>query len=509
MTNSKSSIKLASIITYITLILGNTISIVYTPFMLSQLGKSQYGTFSLVNTIISYIHLLDLGLSSATIRYNSKYMAEGKDEELKRLNGMILLLYCLISLVGILVGGIIILFSDNIFSGGLATSEISRLKIMIVIAIINLAFAFPFTVFNGIILANERFVFVKSLNLLRTVLNPIIMVSILVFGYKAIGMLIGSTIFNFLLGSINIFYCRKKLNIKFIFNKFDKKIFKEIFNYSFFIFLGSIAYQIFWSTDQIILGMFVSSAAIAVYTVGAQFNNYYTAFSNVISNMFLPKLSKMVANNNMNEIMKLLIKVSRIQYFIATYILGGFFLVGQSFIKRWAGDGYEKSFIIALLIMIPQIISIIQNLFSTLLEAMNKHRVKSFIFLCVAVVNLIITVILVQKYEAIGCAIGTCIGMIINGVSNNLYYIYKLNFNMGYYWKEIFKLIPATLLSVGISYFIIDKINPQSYFTIALSAIIFSIIYLVINWITTFNNEEKGLLKLHKRNITEDKTQLV
>lgn len=88
-----SSIKIATILSYLTLIIGNVISIFYTPFMLSHLGKSQHGVFSLVNTIISYVFLLDLGISNAIIRYNSKYLAENKEKELKNLNGMFLSMY--------------------------------------------------------------------------------------------------------------------------------------------------------------------------------------------------------------------------------------------------------------------------------------------------------------------------------------------------------------------------------------------------------------------------------
>ena len=90
----KNNLKFATIISYITLFAGNVISIFYTPFMLSKLGNSEYGLFSLVNTIISYIYLLDMGLGNAIIRYNSKYMAENDEEGLKKVNGMFFSLYC-------------------------------------------------------------------------------------------------------------------------------------------------------------------------------------------------------------------------------------------------------------------------------------------------------------------------------------------------------------------------------------------------------------------------------
>ena len=49
------------------------------------------------------------------------------------------------------------------------------------------------------------------------------------------------------------------------------------------------------------------------------------SFSNVISSMFLPKLTKItVVNSDKSELMKILIKISRIQFYIASFIFCSF-----------------------------------------------------------------------------------------------------------------------------------------------------------------------------------------
>lgn len=491
----KNNIKTATIISYITLLLGNVISIVYTPIMLTTLGRGEYGLFTLVNTIISYIYLLDMGFGNAVIRYNSKYMVGNDEEGLEKINGMFLVLYCFIAIIGIIMGIIIYANLGNIFAKGLNIIEIQQIKLMFIVALVNLAFAFPLNVFSGIIMANERFVFTKVLALIRAVLNPLIMVGVLILGQKALGMLIASTIFNVSLGIVNIIYCLKVLKVKMKFGRFDKEILTEIFKYSFFIFLSAIAYRIYWSTDQFILGMFVGAAPIAVYAIGSQFNGYFISFSNVISNMFLPKLTKLATEENKEELMKILVKISRIQFFIASFILIGFVLVGKQFILIWAGEGYELSYYIAILLMIPQIFSIVQSLFATMLEAMSKHRVKAIIYLGVAIFNLILSLFLVQSLGAIGCALGTAIGMTINSLLNNLYYKFKLNLDMGYYWRNIRNLVLPTIICLGIGDIVVKFINPINYVGILIFGIIFTIVYVLIFWILALNKYEKSLIK--------------
>lgn len=488
------NITIATIISYISLILGNVISLMYTPFMLASLGTGEYGLFSLTNTIISYVYLLDMGFSNAVIRYNSKFIADNDNEGRENLNGMFLILYISIAILGAIIGYIIYINLDRIFINGLTTNEIDRIKIMFIIALINLVVAFPLNIFNGIIIAHEKFIYTKILGLFRTVLNPLIMVMVLVMGYKAIGMLVASTIFNIFLGLVNIYYCFIKLKINIKFKKFDKVLLISIFNFSFFIFLGLIAQKIYWSTDQVILGMFVSSTSISIYAIGSQLNGYFKVFSNVINSMFLPKLTKLTAKkSSKEEIMSILLKVSRIQYIIAMFIFIGFLLIGKSFIKIWVGEEYYTSYYIALFIMIPQIISIVQALFATLLEAMNKHRVKAIIYLGVAILNLILTLILVKDFGAIGCALATVFGLFVNAIINNLYYSLKLKLDMKYYWKEILKLFPSTILVIISGVIIVNFININTYLDIAKFIVLFTVCYIVIMWKAGLNDMEKSM----------------
>ena len=482
------------VITYITIILGNVISLVYTPFMLTRLGKSEYGLFSLVNSIVAYIYLLDLGFGNAVIRYNSKYMIEENEDGRKKVNGMFLSLYLVLALISIVIGTIIYFNLGKMMSKSLSVHEVMETKQMFMVAIVNISLSFPLSIFNSIITAHEKFVYIKLLNLIRTIMNPAIMIMVLLFGYRAFGMVIGSTVFNLLLGLVNVFYCFKILKLKIKLGAFDKVLFRQIFNYSFFVFLGAIAYQIYWNSDQLIIAMFVGSAPIAIYAVASQFNTYFISLSNVLSSMFLPKLTKMVTiEANKKDLMALLTKVGRIQYYICSYIFVGFVLVGKQFIVRWVGDGYSYCYLIAIVLMFPQIFSIIQSLFATMLEAMNMHRVKAYIYLSIAILNVIISVILVKKYQGMGCAIGTAIGMIINAVANNLYYKYVIKLDIKYFWIDMLKLVIPTTISFILGFFALGLFNLTSYISILMFGILFTIIFFIVFWVLGFNKFEKKI----------------
>ena len=82
----KNELKIGSLISILSILLGSIIQILYTPMYMKYLGTSDYGINSLVQSIMGYVGMLNLGLGSAIVRYTIRYRAEGKIEEEKSLN---------------------------------------------------------------------------------------------------------------------------------------------------------------------------------------------------------------------------------------------------------------------------------------------------------------------------------------------------------------------------------------------------------------------------------------
>ena len=71
-------LKAGAALNYAVILLNIGVGLGYTPYLLRMLGQSEYGLYSLVASVISYLTLLDLGLGNAVVRYTAKYRAEGK-----------------------------------------------------------------------------------------------------------------------------------------------------------------------------------------------------------------------------------------------------------------------------------------------------------------------------------------------------------------------------------------------------------------------------------------------
>lgn len=180
------------------LFIGNAISLFDTPFMLKTLGQVEYGLYGLANPIVGYLTVLDFGFGNAAIRYTAKYKAESKEEKLKYMYGMFLALYTFIGLVTFFIGVCMSQNAELFFENGLLPQELQTIKILLILASINLAVSFLFGIFTSIITAYERFIFFKISSIIRHVFNPIVYIPVLFFGYKSIGLIVATSILNHL-----------------------------------------------------------------------------------------------------------------------------------------------------------------------------------------------------------------------------------------------------------------------------------------------------------------------
>ena len=95
-------IKLGALLSYLSILINIVAGLVYTPWMIQTIGESDYGLFTLANSLIT-LFLMDFGLSSAATRYLSKYKAEGNQEKINNFMGLIYKLYLIIDVIIFLV----------------------------------------------------------------------------------------------------------------------------------------------------------------------------------------------------------------------------------------------------------------------------------------------------------------------------------------------------------------------------------------------------------------------
>jgi O-antigen/teichoic acid export membrane protein len=491
-----SQLKIGALLSYVILALHNLAGLLYTPFMLRMMGKSEYGLYSIAASIVAYLTILDLGFGNAIVRYTAKYRAENKTEEQYKMFGMFFLLYCGIGLIALAAGGILYWNAENIFDAAMTANELARTKIILALMVFNLAITFPFSLFVSIITAYEQFVFQKVFAIIRIVLNYATMIVLLNLGYKAIAMVVVATIFNLLTLGSNFWYCRHYLKVKLKFAKFQWDFLKEVSIYSFWIFLNAIMDRIYWSTGQFVLGAFAGPAVVAVFAVAISLEHMYMSFSTAISGVFLPKVTAMtVKDSDGKAISDLFIKTGRIQYCVMILVLTGFFLFGRQFIHLWAGVGYDDAYIIAMLFFVPLTIPLIQNIGITILQARNQMKFRCILYFIISLVSLGAQIPLAKYYGGIGCACAIAGALTLGQIIvMNVYYQVRQKINIVGFWIEIIKMsfVPAALTIL--TYYVLQNIALDSVLKLVTGIALYLIVYLPLFFMLSMNAYERDLI---------------
>ena len=489
--------KVGVLLSYGQTVISTIISLVYTPVMLRLLGQSEYGLYTLVNGFISNLALLSFGLGSAYVRYYSRAQVKDGEEGVSRINGMFMVIFLCISLLSLFVGGILVANTHNIFGAKLTPSEVNTARILMGVLVVNIAISFPCSVFVSYVTAKEQFFFQRVSSMIRTVLNPIVMLPLLLMGYGSISLVAVTLILSLATDAVNIWYSVKKLGMRFAFDKFDFGLLREMAGFSFFIFLNMIIDQINWTVDTTLLGMLSGTVATAVYGVGSQIHRLFMTLSTAISGVFIPQINRIVARGEDDmQLTCLFTRVGRVQFMLLMLVLTGFIFVGEPFIEAWGGMEYSGAYPIALLLMIPVTVPLIQNLGIEIQRAKNKHQFRAKVYFFMALFNVVVSIPLCMRYEGLGCAMGTAISMVVcNGFVMNWYYHKHIGLDMIYFWKSILSMLPSMAPTCALGFVAVKLIDFTGYSGVMAFALPYTAVYCAFLYALGMNSDERGMVK--------------
>lgn len=501
--------KAGAALSYISMGLGYLVSILYTPIMLRLLGQSEYGLYNLVGSVVAYLGLLNFGFGSTYMRYYSRYKVREDGDKIATLNGMFLIIFSGLGLLAMVAGSILAANAGTIFGAKLTAVELDRAKILMLILVVNLGISFPSIVFSSHITANEKFVFQKLVAMIRTVVNPFVVLPVLLLGYGSVGMVVITTVLNVTIEVIYAVYCLRKLEMRFSFRNFDFPLMREMTVFSSYIFINLIVDQINWNIGKFLLGRFHGTVMVAIYGLAAQLNTYYLRISTNISHVFIPQLHQMVAEANDNmKLTHLFTRIGRVQFIILSLICSSLIFFGRPFINFWAGPNYDEAYPIALLLIIPGTVSLTQNIGIEIQRAKNMHQFRSWLYLILAIGNLLLSIPLSRLYGGVGAAIGTAISIFVgNGLLMNWYYHAKVGLDMHYFWREILRFSPAFIAPTAVGILSNHFLDTTNKWIFLISAFFYVLVFCLSMWQWGMNSYEKDLiskpiirlLKLRKR----------
>ena len=495
MSQEKDQLKVGIILNYANMILGNLIPIFYTPVMLSLLGQSEYGLYKLSGSVTSYLSLISLGIGSAVTRYLIKAREEeGRDAE-ERFLGLFMVIFRIIALLALIIGTALTLNLRRWYGASLTADELARMKILVFLMVCNTALSFSQSPYVAVVGAHEKFIFQQCINIVTTCVGPLLNILMLVLGFASIGMAISTLIIGILCRLVFTLYTSKRMGIRPRYHNMPTSALREILTFSFWVFVSNVVGQLYNATDTVMMGALpeLATTGVAVYSVGNVFNSVVFSLTIGISSLLAPKVNRMVFSGTDNMVLTdLAIRVGRVQGLIFGLVVSGFVVFGRQFTYLYAGDGYQDAYWVALLMMIPNMVPLVQSICLNVITARNQHKFRALVYLGIALANVVGTWFLMQIMGIIGAALMTGLALIVGqGFAMNWYYHKKTGLDMIRFWKEVGKVYVIPAVMCGVMLPLGKYIDFSNWFKMLLGIVCYTVVYCCLNWCVVINSKEK------------------
>lgn len=497
---AKNQLRIGAAMSYVSMAVGALIPMFYTPVMLKLLGQNEYGLYKLATTITTYLSLISFGIGSAVVRYLIKFRADEDTIGEQKMFGLFNVIFMVISVTALLLG-VLLAFNINLFySQSLDNSQISELRVLVLLLSLTTAINLLSTPYNSVVTCHERFIFLQFVNFLTTVVPPVLYLIVLYLGFASIGMVSVSLFFTVVTRVVYCIYVRKSICIKPIYHEMPIHLLKEVLTFSFWVFVATVVNQLYNATDTVIIGSVpaLATKGVAVYNIGVTFTNMMNSFTQGIGSVLTPKINVMVFKDASNtELTDAVIRFGRLQCYIVAIVCGGFITFGKQFIRLWAGPDYGEAYWVCLCTMIPICIPLIQNVALSIVVAQNKHRFRSIVYLGIAIINVVGTILCVNNFGIIGAAFVSGIAYVIGtGIIMNWYYWKEIGLEIPRYWKSIANIFIIPLIMTIIGLFVLKFISLNKWIPLLGGIFIYTVIFAVVNWFFVMNDYEKDIFRV-------------
>jgi len=412
MTDTKRKIVRNSIANYLFRGFQIAIGLYLFPFILHRVGAVMFGIWLLVQSITGKFGLLDVGLSRSIMKHVSEYIAKGKKE---KVNEVINTAFLFFLIMGSIAAAALFIFGHS-FLGYFEIQNYEVARSITYLLAISILFRLPYHTFPSILKGLQRYDVLAEVNFVGSIVR--LLTVIIVLSKWGLNGGIIDLVF-WLLVTEQITYILyivaiKKLlpYLKLTFSFYTKRTRNEIVKFSSGIFVVSISGTIIYNTDKIVLGAFIGSASVAFYEVSNKFHKLVRQAFSMADTSLMPATSELEAKKQHEKLKKMVTRGTKYLSGIVLSVTIPGIILAEPLIRYWVGSEYLFMTIPTQIFIVYWIFTVVRGPTQSMLQGMGRLKVLIYFAVGTALLNLILSLILVNYFGVLGVILGTSIAAI-------------------------------------------------------------------------------------------------
>lgn len=452
---------------------------------LDCLGEEFIGLTGMLNNIMSYLSVAELGIGTSIIYFLYKPLQENNREKINEVMSMLAFLYRCIGLIIGSVGFVISLFFPWWFgntSFGLPLvyfAFFSFLTQSMIAYIINYR--------QLLLAANQRKYVVSAYFQTIGIIQYITQIIIAYYWHNLYLWVVIGLVYT-IIGCIVLNYRIRKeypwLTINLKAGRKMLRSYPEVLKKTRQVFALKMKDLILYRSDEILVGTFVSITQVAFYGNYTMIINKLVYIVNILSDGMSAGVGNLIAEGNKKNIMKVFWEMTATRFFIMGMVIFPLLMFIQPVICCWVGSHYLLPSIIAYLLIF--------NFFLRLQYiAVNMFVVASgmyddvWTYWCELFINITVTLALAPSYGIIGILLGKIISVFYFNVFWKPYYLFTKGFkdSVWVYWRGMAPyyiiFFVFAIISITLKLMIIDEIETSFLSLLGLGLAIIPVLLLL------------------------------
>ncbi len=432
-------------------------AVLLSPYIIRKLGAEGYGVWSLVNSILGYYTLLDLGFRSAVVRFSAHYRARG---EYGRVNELMNTL--VVSLAGPAVVAVLITVPLSRWSGQffqISPAYRPTFSVLVLLVGLSVSLGIVFNLFSGLLEGFQRFDLDNQGRILCFVIRYVGAAAALALGYGLVTMGILA-----LAGSIALFvWCVLAARRMFPALRFSRagvnlEMLKETARFGASTLLAAIAIQVLDQAPAIVIGHYLPVAFVGYYALPVRLLQSLTEFVGRVGIVASPRAAELAAKGRMDEVARLSVCVNR--YCLGIYAIPAIVLLvyGREILTLWVGAEFASHCapILPILLLGTAFAQAGQFASSAILFGLARHHRYAQGLAVEAVIGFLGILAAVPRFGIAGAAAAIFGAMfVIRGLSTPWLFCRYLKLEYGKYmrsilWRPVLTGLPVLLLLYGL-----------------------------------------------------------
>jgi len=441
---------------------------VVSPILVRGLGDERYGVWALVESVLAYLTLFDLGIGAAVVRYIAKFEGQDQTEELNKTFSASLVLFALAGL-GVLAVAALILWP---LWPWVPVPSRFRHEAWWQLAILsfNLAVGLPLGVFTAVLDGLQRYVPKALVRIVTLIVRSVALVLVVQQGGGLLQVALAVTVVGLIehavLGLLTVIYLP---TLRFAPRQVDRATMQSIFKYSFNAFVAMIAGRISFQTDSIVIGSFLPLAQITFFALPARLCEHAKSTLRSITTVLTPYISQLEGGRDFAAIRRVYIDATRYVLWLIMPVQFGFWFLGASFFELWIGPEYAKKCQPILIVLAaPLALTLSQSIAGRILFGIGELKFFSRLLLAEAAANLVLSILLVEQYGTLGVAIGTAIPSFAMNILLIVHVCRILELSIfGYLKRSMLAPSIAAAPAIGIWLLLVNYVSPVGWYSFA------------------------------------------